>query len=56
MIRKIKMWYWKKFDTERYYEEIGKNINRRLAESLKKITLAINGLHKAFGENTCKDD
>ena len=49
MIRKIKMWWWKKHNPEKYYAEYWNDVAKRFSENLNRATASMAAFVKAFG-------
>lgn len=54
LIRKIQMWWWKKHNPERYFEEYWSDFAKRFADGCKRATLSLAALTKVLNEQ--KDD
>lgn len=50
MIRKIKMWYWKHFNKDRYYKESAKDLVVSMSNALRGSTLYLQSLAESLKE------
>lgn len=55
LIRKIKMWWWKKHNPEKYYAEYWKDVANRFCESVNRATASMAALTTALREANNKD-
>lgn len=56
LIRKIKMWWWKKHNPEKYYEEYWSDFAKRLREGCDRFMVSTAALAKALNEQKDKTD
>ena len=56
LIRKIKMWWWKKHNPEKYYAEYWSDAAKRFSESLNRATASMAALAKALSETNNNKD
>ena len=55
IIRKIKMWYWKHTDPDRYYRELYDDVFQRFGEGIERLKTqcaAFSAAAYKFGERT----
>lgn len=56
LIYKIKMWWWKKHNPEKYYEEYWKNCAKRYSEILNRAMQSMTACANAFKEYNDNSD